>query len=128
MDTNLLLILYKWRALDVHIKCTFCNLKFCLHCLSYLHPSYLPAYPATDLPIYLPSNLPTSIQTHLSTYPVTFLPVYLPTNIPTYLPTYIHIYLHTYLTTHTYIILLGSFLSYPTLPFLVPIEVRFGMS
>ena len=32
MWTNLLLIFYKWRALHVHIKCTFYNLKFCLHC------------------------------------------------------------------------------------------------
>ena len=45
-----------------------------------------------------------------------------------YLPTYLHTYLPTYLPTNTYITLLGSFLSYPTLPFLVPIEVRFGMS
>ena len=30
--TNLLLILYKWCAPHVHIKCALCNLKFCLHC------------------------------------------------------------------------------------------------
>ena len=30
--TKLLLIFYKWRALHMHTKCTFCYLKFCLHC------------------------------------------------------------------------------------------------
>ena len=63
---------------------------------------------------------------------LTNIPTYQPTNLPTYLttylPTYIHTYIHTYLAVNTYITLLGSFLSYPILPFLVPIEVRFGMS
>ena len=31
--TNLLSILYKWRAPHVHIECTLCNLKFSLHCI-----------------------------------------------------------------------------------------------
>ena len=50
------------------------------------------------------------------------------TYLPTFLSTYIHTYLPTYLSTNTYITVLESFLSYPTLPFLVSIEVRFGMS
>ena len=67
-------------------------------------------------PTYLPPQSPTYLCAYLSIF------------LPTYLPTYIHIYLHTYLPTHTYIFLLGSFLLYPTLPFLVPTEVRFDMS
>ena len=31
--TNLLLILYKWRAPHVHIRCTLCKLNFILHCM-----------------------------------------------------------------------------------------------
>ena len=83
---------------------------------TYTQPTYLPI----QQPTYLPSNLPTSIQTHLPISPVTYLPVCLPINIRTYI--------HTYLLTNTYITLLGSFLSYPTLLFLVPIKVRFGLS
>ena len=30
--TNLLSVLYKWRAPHVHIRCTSCNIKFSLHC------------------------------------------------------------------------------------------------
>ena len=60
--------------------------------------------------------LPTNIQTHLSTFPVNYLPTYLPIYLPIHLP------------TNTYILLLGLFLSYPTLSFLVLIEVCFGMS
>ena len=121
---------------------------------SYLHPAYLPTYPATDLPIYLPSNLLTSIQTHLSTSPVTYLPVCLPTNIRTYLPTYISTYIPSYPYIHNFIrivpivpswelginslihrswwVIVVSPVNYPdpdpTLLFLVPIEVRVGMS
>ena len=84
--------------------------------LPYTQPTYLPIQPRhTCLQVYLPSNL------SISTSPVTYLPI----NIPTYLPS---TYLHTYLPTNAYISLVGLFLSYPILPFLVPIEVLFGMS
>ena len=67
-------------------------------------------HPSSNVPTSLRPFLPTNIQTHLSSFPVT------------YLPSYLHTYLHTYLPK------LGLFLLYLTLPFLVLIEVRFGMS
>ena len=95
--------------------------------LPYLTPSLL-TYLSSNRPTYLPTQQPTYQHTNPSIY----LPSHLPTRVPTYqhsyLPTYLHTYLPTYLPTYTYITLLRSFLSYPTLPFLVPIEVRFGMS
>ena len=95
-------------------------------------PTYISTYPATYLPAYKPIYLPPQSPTYQHTNPSIYLPSHLPTCVPTYqhsyLPTYLHPYLPTYLPTNTYITLLGSFLSYPTLPFLVPIEVCFGMS
>ena len=95
--------------------------------LPYLLLSLL-TYLSSNRPTYLPTQQPTYQHTNPSIY----LPSHLPTCVPTYqhsyLPTYLHTYLPAYLLTNKYITLLELFLSYPTLPFLVPIEVRFGMS
>ena len=66
-------------------------------------------------------SFPAIRTTVVPTYQHSYLSARLPI-IHTYIT-----YLHTYVPI-TYISLLGSFLSYPTLPFLVPIEIRFGLS
>ena len=82
---------------------------------------------------YLPTSLPTYLYTYLSTYPPSNLPTYKPTYLPSqsliYLPTHARMHTHTYnLPTNIYILLLGLFLWYPTLPFLIPTEIRFVVS